>query len=118
MLPGDYAIQVVFYTGSSLTTIDSWCWDHHEKTDSGEFPPIESSKRILHIRSDDLHYDNESALDFRQTGFLIPVQFELPNYVTRVPTVLLFASNYFKENNTTVKSSIVWNLTKTCNRVS
>lgn len=118
MLPGDYAIQVVFYTGSSLTTIDSWCWDHHEKTDSGEFQPIESSKRILHIRSDDLHYDNESALDFRQTGFLIPVQFELPNYVTRVPTVLLFASNYFKENNTTVKSSIVWNLTKTCNRVS
>ncbi|CAH8679014.1 nodal modulator [Schistosoma haematobium] len=117
MLPGDYAIQVVFYTGSSLTTIDSWCWDHHEKTDSGEFQPIESSKRILHIRSDDLHYDNESALDFRQTGFLIPVQFELPNYVTRVPTVLLFASNYFKENNTTVKSSIVWNLTKTCNRI-
>ncbi|CAH8669674.1 unnamed protein product [Schistosoma margrebowiei] len=117
MLPGDYAIQVVFYSGSSLTTIDGWCWDHHEKTDSGEFQPIESSKRILHIRSDDLHYDNESALDFRQTGFLIPVQFELPNYVTRVPTVLLFASNYFKENNTTVKSSIVWNLTKTCNRI-
>ncbi|CAI2735302.1 unnamed protein product [Schistosoma spindalis] len=117
MLPGDYAIQVVFYTGSSLTTIDSWCWDHHEKTDSGEFQPLESSKRILHIRSDDLHYDNESALRFRQTGFLIPVQFELPNYVTRVPNVLLFASNYLKENNTTIKSSIIWNLTKTCNRI-
>ncbi|CAH8595117.1 unnamed protein product [Schistosoma turkestanicum] len=117
MLPGDYAIQVVFYTGSSLTTIDSWCWDHYKKPDGEEFQQLESSKRIFRIRSDDLHYENESALDFHQTGFLIPIHFELPNYVTRVPAVLLYASNSFKENNKTIKSSMVWNLTKTCNKI-
>ncbi|KAK4475055.1 hypothetical protein MN116_002149 [Schistosoma mekongi] len=117
MLPGEYVIQVVFYAGTSFSTIDSWCWSHPGKVDDRKFQVLESSKRILRIRSDDLHYDKESALDFHQTGFIIPVHIELPNYITRMPYVLLYASSSVQENNKTIESFMVWNLTKTCNKI-
>ncbi|TNN18251.1 Nodal modulator 2 isoform 1 [Schistosoma japonicum] len=117
MLPGEYVIQVVFYAGTSFSTIDSWCWSHPNKLDDRKFQVLESSKRILRIHSSDLHYDKESALDFHQTGFLIPVHIELPNYVTRIPDVLLYASNSVQENNKTTENFLMWNLTKTCNKI-
>ncbi|VDQ05436.1 unnamed protein product [Trichobilharzia regenti] len=96
--------------------IDGWCWNNPEKTVSSLSQTLETSQRILQIRSNDLHYDKEVVLDFIQTGFLIPVKFELPNYVKSMPPVILHASTFIKKNNQTVESTMMWNLTKICNK--
>ncbi|CAH8872679.1 unnamed protein product [Trichobilharzia szidati] len=117
ILPGDYVIQVLHSPGGGFDEISSWCWNNHEKTVGSLSQTLESSKRILQIRSNDLHYDKEVVLDFIQTGFLIPVKFELPNYVKSMPPVLLHASTFIKKNNQTVESTMMWKLNKTCNKI-
>ncbi|THD22555.1 hypothetical protein D915_005986 [Fasciola hepatica] len=69
--PGVYRVSVSSLERDTALPVDGWCW-------SGSGNP-----RVIHVTHSNLHWKNETNLDFVQTGFVVRISFEPPRTIVR-----------------------------------